>query len=195
MHSALPKVLHPLAGRLIVDHVIDAVLTLSPRTICVVYGHGGERVREVLHRPGLVFALQDPPRGTGDAVRAALPSLPQDGVTMVVLGDVPLVRADELAQLAEVARRGHVGLLTARVPDPRGLGRILRDSSGHVRAIVEERDATPEQRALDEINTGVMAMPTGHLVRWVGALRADNAQGEYYLTDAIAMAVAEGIAV
>ena len=195
MHSALPKVLHLLAGKPLVDHVIDAVETLSPRTICVVYGHGGEPVREALHRPGLAFALQDPPRGTGDAVRAALPSLPRDGVTMVVLGDVPLVRADELARLADAARRGHVGLLTARVPDPRGLGRILRDAAGRVRAIVEERDATPEQRAIDEINTGVMAMPTGHLARWVGALRADNAQGEYYLTDAIAMAVAEGIAV
>ncbi len=195
MHSALPKVLHPLAGRPLVDHVIDAVESLAPRTVCVVYGHGGEAVREALHRPNLVFALQDPPRGTGDAVKVALPMLPQDGVTLVVLGDVPLVRADELARLAQAARRGHVGLLTARVPDPRGLGRILRDGAGRVRAIVEERDATPEERAIDEINTGVMAMPTAHLARWVGALTPDNAQGEYYLTDAIAMAVAEGVAV
>jgi len=195
MHSALPKVLHPLAGKPLVEHVIDAVSTLSPRTICVVYGHGGERVRAALSRPGLAFALQDPPRGTGDAVRAALPSLPRDGVTMVVLGDVPLVRTDELARLADAARRGHVGLLTARVPDPSGLGRVLRDAAGVVRAIVEERDATPEERGIDEINTGVMAMPTPHLARWVGALKADNAQREYYLTDAIAMAVAEGIEV
>ena len=195
MHSALPKVLHPLAGRPLVDHVIDAVGKLGPRTVCVVYGHGGEAVRAALARPGLVFALQDPPRGTGDAVKAALPKLPPDGVTMIVLGDVPLVHADELARLAQVARRGRVGLLTARVPDPRGLGRILRDAAGRVRAIVEERDATAGQRAIDEINTGVMAMPTAHLARWVGALRADNAQGEYYLTDAIAMAVAEGVEV
>jgi bifunctional UDP-N-acetylglucosamine pyrophosphorylase/glucosamine-1-phosphate N-acetyltransferase len=195
MRSALPKVLHPLAGRPIVDHVIDAVGNLEPRTVCVVYGHGGEAVREALHRPNLVFALQDPPRGTGDAVRAALPALPKDGVTLVVLGDVPLIRGEELARLADAARRGHVGLLTARVPDPHGLGRILRDDAGRVRAIVEERDATPDQRAIDEINTGVMAMPTVHLARWVGALKADNAQREYYLTDAIAMAVAEGVEV
>jgi bifunctional UDP-N-acetylglucosamine pyrophosphorylase/glucosamine-1-phosphate N-acetyltransferase len=195
MHSALPKVLHPLAGKPIVDHVIDAVATLSPRTVCLVYGHGGEPVREALHRPGLLFALQDPPRGTGDAVRAALPKLPADGVTMIVLGDVPLVRADELARLAGAARHGHVGLLTARVPDPRGLGRVLRDAGGRVRAIVEERDAAPEQRAIDEINTGVMAMPTRDLARWVAALTCDNAQREYYLTDVIAMAVAEGIEV
>jgi len=121
--------MHPLAGKPLVDHVIDAVQTLSPRTVCIVYGHGGEPVRESLHRPGLVFARQDPPRGTGDAVRVALPSLPRDGVTMVVLGDVPLVRADELAQLAEAARRGHVGLLTARVPDPRARAH-LRDAAG-----------------------------------------------------------------
>jgi bifunctional UDP-N-acetylglucosamine pyrophosphorylase/glucosamine-1-phosphate N-acetyltransferase len=195
MHSALPKVLHPLAGRPIVDHVIDAVESLAPRTVCVVYGHGGEAVREALHRPNLAFALQDPPRGTGDAVRAALPSVPKDGVTLVVLGDVPLIRGEELARLADASRRGRVGLLTARVPDPHGLGRILRDGAGRVRAIVEERDASPEERAIDEINTGVMAMPTAHLARWVGALKSDNAQREYYLTDAIAMAVAEGVAV
>jgi bifunctional UDP-N-acetylglucosamine pyrophosphorylase/glucosamine-1-phosphate N-acetyltransferase len=195
MHSALPKVLHPLAGRPIVDHVIDAAESLAPRTVCVVYGHGGDAVRETLSRPNLVFALQDPPRGTGDAVRCALPALPSDGVALIVLGDVPLIRTDELSGLAESARRGRVGLLTARVADPRGLGRVLRDAGGRVRAIVEERDASPEERAIDEINTGVMAMPTAQLARWVGALRADNAQGEYYLTDAIAMAVAEGIPV
>ena len=195
MHSVLPKVLHPLAGKPLVLHVIDAARALAPRAICVVYGHGGEPVRESLAAPDLEFALQDPPRGTGDAVRIALSALPGDGVTVVALGDAPLVPTDALAAVADAAARGHLGLLTARVPDPRGLGRVLRDPYGHVREIVEERDATPEQRCIDEINTGVMAAPTAKLGRWVAALKADNEQNEFYLTDVIAMAVAEGVMV
>jgi bifunctional UDP-N-acetylglucosamine pyrophosphorylase / glucosamine-1-phosphate N-acetyltransferase len=193
MHSALPKVLHALAGKPLVTHVIDAARALSPRSICLVYGHGGEPVREALAAPDLVFALQDPPRGTGDAVRAALPQLPPDGITLVVLGDVPLVPVDSLAAVVDAARRGHLGLLTAKMADPAGLGRVLRDPYGHVRRIVEERDATPEQLRVGEINTGVIAAPTGALARWVAALKADNAQREYYLTDVIDMAVSEGV--
>jgi bifunctional UDP-N-acetylglucosamine pyrophosphorylase/glucosamine-1-phosphate N-acetyltransferase len=193
MFSTLPKVLHPLAGKPLVSHVIDAARALSPRSICLVYGHGGDSVREALAAPDLVFALQDPPRGTGDAVRAALPLLPVDGVTLVILGDVPLVPVDSLAAVVEGARRGHLGLLTAKMADPTGLGRVLRDPYGHVRQIVEERDATTEQRRVDEINTGVMAAPTGVLTRWVEALNADNVQREFYLTDVIAMAVSEGV--
>jgi bifunctional UDP-N-acetylglucosamine pyrophosphorylase/glucosamine-1-phosphate N-acetyltransferase len=193
MHSALPKVLHPLAGRPLVAHAIDAVRKLDPRTICLVYGHGGEPVREALHADDVVYALQDPPRGTGDAVRVALPKFPADGVTLVVLGDVPLVHVDELEAIVAAARGGQLGLLTAKPADPNGLGRIVRDGSGNVTAIVEERDATPEQRAIGEINTGVMAAPTRDFARWVGALRADNAQREYYLTDVIGMAVADRV--
>jgi bifunctional UDP-N-acetylglucosamine pyrophosphorylase/glucosamine-1-phosphate N-acetyltransferase len=195
MHSALPKVLHPLAGRPLVGHVIDAARKLEPAAICVVYGHGGEAVREALAAPDLAFALQDPPQGTGDAVRVALAKLPADGVTLVVLGDVPLVPVESLRAVVEAANRGHLGLLTARLADPAGLGRVIRDAYGHVKRIVEERDASPEERAVDEINTGVMAAPTAALARWVAALKADNAQREYYLTDAIAMAAADGIRV
>lgn len=193
MHSALPKVLHPLAGKPIAAHVIAAARALSPRAICVVYGHGGESVREALAAPDLSFVLQDPPRGTGDAVRQALPALPADGVTLILLGDVPLVPVDALTKLVRIAHEGKLALLTARVPDPHGLGRIVRDPYGHVRAIVEERDATPEQRRIDEINTGVIAAPTAKLAQWVARLRNDNAQREFYLTDAIGMAVAEGV--
>ncbi len=178
MHSALPKVLHPLAGKPIVGHVIDAVQTLDRRARSAwSTATAASRVREALHRPGLAFALQDPPRGTGDAVRAALPSLPQDGVTMVVLGDVPLVRADELARLAEV------GAPWPRRPPDRPGARPARvrahraRRAGQMRAIVEERDATPEQRAIDEINTGVMRRPDGPARALGRRLRDDNAQG------------------
>jgi bifunctional UDP-N-acetylglucosamine pyrophosphorylase/glucosamine-1-phosphate N-acetyltransferase len=175
--------------------VIDAVQTLAPRTICVVYGHGGEPVREALHRPGLAFALQDPPRGTGDAARLALHALPADGVTLVTIGDIPLVPPDALSALVHEAEGGHLAVLTAKVSDPTGLGRVVRDAAGRVRAIVEERDADPAQRALHEINTGVMAAPTALLARWVAALKADNAQQEFYLTDIVAAACADGIPV
>jgi bifunctional UDP-N-acetylglucosamine pyrophosphorylase/glucosamine-1-phosphate N-acetyltransferase len=195
MHSALPKVLHPLAGRPLASHVIDTARTLQPRALCLVYGHGGELVRDALHSPDLVFALQEPPRGTGDAVRIALATLPADGVTLVVLGDVPLVTPEALAAVVDIARRGRLALLTARVSNPQGLGRIVRDPYGHVRGIVEERDAAPEQRGIDEINTGVMAAPTRRLSGWVQRLRADNAQQEFYLTDIVAMAVDEGVGV
>ena len=195
MHSAQPKVLHPLAGKPLVMHVIDAARALSPRSICLVYGHGGEPVRDALAAPDLVFALQDPPRGTGDAVRAALPKLAGDGVTLVVLGDVPLVAVESLEAVVHAARDGRLGLLTAKVADPSGLGRVLRDPYGHVRGIVEQRDASADQLAVDEINTGVIAAPSRALARWVAALMPDNAQREYYLTDVVAMAVAEGVTV
>src|SRR5688572_23561162 len=195
MHSAQPKVLHLLAGKPLVLHVVDAARALAPRTICLVYGHGGEPVRDALAAPDLVFALQDPPRGTGDAVRCALPMLKGDGVTLVILGDVPLVSVESLAAVVDTARNGRLGLLTAKVPDPEGLGRVLRDPYGHVRGIVEARDATPDQLAVDEINTGVMAAPSRALARWVAALTPNNAQREYYLTDAIAMAASEGMAI
>ena len=195
MHSAQPKVLHLLAGKPLVRHVIDAARVLAPRSICLVYGHGGEPVRDALAAPDLVFALQDPPRGTGDAVRCALPLLKGDGVTLVILGDVPLVSNESLAAVVDTARNGRLGLLTAKVAEPGGLGRVLRDPYGHVRGIVEARDASPDQLAIDEINTGVMAAPSRALARWVAALKPDNAQREYYLTDVIAMAAAEGMSI
>ena len=192
MHSALPKVLHPLAGRPLIAHVLAAARALAPRAIVVVIGHGGDAVQAAVHAPDLRFAAQDPPRGTGDATRVALDALPSDGVTLVTTGDVPLVPVAALAALVREAQAGKLAVLTARVPDPAGLGRIIRDSNGALRAIVEHKDADAAQRSIDEINTGVMAAPTALLRRWVAALQPDNAQNEYYLTDIIALAVADG---
>ena len=195
MHSALPKVLHPLAGRPLVSYVLAAARSLGPRAVAVVIGHGADAVRAALAAPDLTFVLQDPPRGTGDAARLALHALPADGVTLVTIGDIPLVPPDALAGLVREAQGGHLAVLTAKVADPTGLGRVVRDAAGRVRAIVEERDADAAQRALHEINTGVMAAPTALLARWVAALKADNAQQEYYLTDIVAAACADGIPV
>jgi bifunctional UDP-N-acetylglucosamine pyrophosphorylase/glucosamine-1-phosphate N-acetyltransferase len=195
MHSALPKVLHPLAGRPLLAHVLAAARTLGPDRIAVVVGHGADAVRDAIAAPDVVFVTQDPPRGTGDAVRVALTALPGGGVTVVTFGDVPLVPAASMQELDAQARGGRLALLTAVVPDPAGLGRIVRDADGAVRAIVEEKDATPGQRAIREINTGVLAAPTALLAGWVAALRADNAQREFYLTDIVAMAVADGVPV
>jgi bifunctional UDP-N-acetylglucosamine pyrophosphorylase/glucosamine-1-phosphate N-acetyltransferase len=195
MHSRSPKVLHPLAGRPLVAHVLDAARSLSPSALCLVVGHGGEIVRAALAAPDLVFVTQDPPRGTGDAVRVALGALAAGGVTVVANGDCPLIPAATFAAIGARAAAGHLALLTAKVSDPSGLGRILRDPAGHVRAIVEERDASPSERAVDEIYTGVLAAPTALLGRWVNALEADNAQNEFYLTGIVAMAVAEGVPV
>jgi bifunctional UDP-N-acetylglucosamine pyrophosphorylase / glucosamine-1-phosphate N-acetyltransferase len=192
MHSALPKVLHPLAGRPLVAHVLAAARGLAPRAIAVVIGHGGDAVQAAIFAPDLRFVPQDPPKGTGDATRLALDALPTDGVTLITYGDAPLVPPAALAALVREAEGGKLALLTARVPDPSGLGRIVRDGSGAVRAIVEDRDADQAQRAIDEINTGVMAAPTALLRRWVAALKTDNAQKEYYLTDIVALAVADG---
>lgn len=195
MHSALPKALHQLAGRPLVAHVLTTVRSLAPRAIAVVVGYGAEAVERELAAPDLVFVRQEPPRGTGDAARVALAALPSDGVTLVGLGDVPLVSAEALAGVAEIAQGGAVALLSARVSKPFGLGRVIRGADGSVRAIVEERDATPQQCAVDEINTGFIAAPTALLKRFVERLTPHNAQAEYYLTDVVAMAVAEGIPV
>ena len=195
MRSALPKVLHPLAGRPLVAHLLETARALSPRALVVVVGSGAETVQTALAAPDIAFVLQEPARGTGDATRVALDALPHDGVTLVTIGDLPLVPVAALAALVEVAERGELAVLTARVPDPTGLGRIIRDASGRVRAIVEDRDLAPAQRKMDEINTGVLAAPTALLRRWVTALKPNNAQSEYYLTDIVATAVADGIPV
>ena len=195
MRSARPKALHPLAGRPLLAHVLDTVRSLAPRALCLVVGHGGEAVRAAFASAEITVVTQDPPRGTGDAVRVALDALPSDGVTLVANGDCPLIPATTFAALAARAGEGRLALLTARVPDPAGLGRVVRDAEGRVRAVVEEKDATPAQRSLDEIYTGALAAPTALLRHWVGTLRDDNAQHEFYLTDVVAQAVAEGISV
>jgi bifunctional UDP-N-acetylglucosamine pyrophosphorylase/glucosamine-1-phosphate N-acetyltransferase len=195
MQSALPKVLHRLAGRPLAAYVLTTVRALSPRAIAVVTGYGAEAVERELASLDLIFVRQDPPRGTGDAARVALSVLRTDGVTLVGLGDVPLVPADALERIAASAQAGGVGLLSARVRNPFGLGRVIRGDEGQVRAIVEERDATPEERAVHEINTGFIAAPTALLKGWLERLTPHNAQGEFYLTDIVAMAVAEGVPV
>ena len=195
MHSALPKVLHPLAGEPLAAHVLATVRTLAPRAIAVVVGHGANDVERALAAPDLRFVRQEPPRGTGDAARVALDALPPGGVTLVGLGDVPLVTPQALAALAKIAQAGRLGLLTARVRDPFGLGRIVRGTAGDVQAIVEETDATPDVRAVDEINTGFIAAPTERLRGWISKLSPHNAQGEYYLTDIVALAVADRVPV
>ena len=195
MRSALPKVLHPLAGRPVVSYVIDAARTLSPRAIAVVVGHGADAVREAVAAPDITFVVQDPPRGTGDAARIALETLPAEGATLVMIGDIPLVNPASLGELVMQALAGNLAVLTAKMTDPSGLGRIVRDAAGRVRAIVEERDASETQRAISEINTGVLAGPTALLKRWVAQLSPDNVQGEYYITDVVATAVADGVPV
>ncbi len=200
MHSALPKVLHPLAGKALLSHVIDTARQLGAARICVVYGHGGEQVREALDAPDLIWAKQDPQLGTGHAVLqampqlAAAPSASADSSTLVLYGDVPLTRAATLQSLIDAAGGDALGLLTAHLDNPHGYGRIVR-VDGQVVRIVEEKDADDAERAIREINTGILIAPTSALARWLPTLGNRNAQGEYYLTDIVALAVAEGMPV
>ena len=202
MKSARPKVLHKLAGRSLLQHVLDAVAGVgdaASRHTIVITGHGAEQVEAACAGQGLRFARQMPQLGTGHAVQQAVPVLAEAHETTLVLnGDVPLIRAATAQALADAAAGGALALLTIELADPFGYGRILREGSGAdapVRAIVEQKDATPAQRALREVYTGMMAAPTALLKRWVMALGNQNAQKEYYLTDVVAMAVAEGVPV
>ncbi len=195
MRSDLPKVLHKLAGKPLLAHVVAAAHALAAQKIVVVYGFGGEAVPAALADENLTFVLQAEQHGTGHAVRQALPALADASVTLVLYGDVPLTRPDTLRPLIEAARAGRLGLLTVTLPHPDGYGRIVRDASGRVVRIIEHKDATPHERAIHEVNTGIMAIPTRLLKKWIGLLRNNNAQSEYYLTDIIAQAVADGVAV
>ena len=192
MHSNLPKVLHPIAGKALVAHVIDTARSLAPQTLCLVYGHGGDAVRTTLAAPDLAWALQEPQLGTGHAVQQALPHLKDGGTTLVLYGDVPLIQAETLKRLLQAAQDA-LAILTVELADPSGYGRIVRNAKGEVVRIVEQKDSTPEERAIREINTGIMAMPTARLSEWLGRLSNDNAQKEYYLTDIVGMAVADGL--
>ncbi len=192
MHSSLPKVLHPLAGRPLLAHVIGTARALKPARICVVYGHGGEQVPAALAASDLRFAKQEPQLGTGHALQQALPELEAGGDVLVLYGDVPLISVATLTEL--IAGGGErVRLVTVKLSDPAGYGRIVRDAKGEIRAIVEQKDASEEQRRIAEINTGIMLLPGTRLAAWLGRLSNRNAQGEYYLTDVIAMAIADGV--
>lgn len=200
MQSALPKVLHPLAGKPLLRHVIDTARGLNPQKLCVIYGHGGaavpEMVATVAESTGstIDIALQEPQQGTGHAVMQAVPQLDDDQPTIVLYGDVPLTTVATLRRLVEAAGSDKLGILTVEQANPFGLGRIVRED-GEIVRIVEEKDATETERAIKEINSGIMAIPTRHLKKWLAALSNNNAQGEYYLTDIVAQAVADGVPV
>ncbi|UDM50420.1 bifunctional UDP-N-acetylglucosamine diphosphorylase/glucosamine-1-phosphate N-acetyltransferase GlmU [Cupriavidus sp. MP-37] len=193
MYSDLPKVLHPVAGRPMLAHVLDTARALSPSRLVVVVGHGAARVREAVAADDVAFAEQAQQLGTGHAVMQALPLLDDNQPTLVLYGDVPLTSAATLQALVAEAGARRFGVLTVEMPDPTGYGRIVRDAAGSIVRIVEQKDATEAEKAIREINTGIIVCPTGHLRKWLSTLRNDNAQGEYYLTDTVERAVADGV--
>jgi bifunctional UDP-N-acetylglucosamine pyrophosphorylase/glucosamine-1-phosphate N-acetyltransferase len=194
MQSALPKVLHPLAGKPLLSHVIDTARALSPTTLCVIYGHGGDAVPEAVKASDLSFAKQEPQLGTGHAVMQAVPHLRDEVPTLVLYGDVPLTSKDSLQQLLDSAGSNKLAILTVELEDPTGYGRIVR-RQGNIVGIVEQKDASEEERAIREVNTGIMVVPTPKLKSWLSTLSNNNAQKEYYLTDIVAKAVADDVAV
>ncbi len=193
MYSDKPKVLHALAGKPLVQHVLECAQSLTPQQVCVVYGHGGEAVPQAMQQYAARFVLQEPQLGTGHAVQQAMPHLQDDSRTLILYGDVPLIQHNTLHQMQQ-AGDGMV-LLTVNLDIPTGYGRIVRNAEGDVQRIVEQKDAAPEELAIREVNTGIMLVPTAQLRTWLENLRNDNAQGEYYLTDIVAMAVQQGLSV
>jgi len=196
MKSARPKVLHRLGGSSLLQHVLNTCVTLHAARTVVITGHGADEVEASARGVGLSFVRQVPQLGTGHAIQQAVPALDERAATTLILnGDVPLIRAATASALAQACGGEQLALLTVELPDASGYGRILRDAAGAVRGIVEHKDASAAQRQIREIYTGMMAAPTAALKRWVTALKNDNAQREYYLTDIVAMAVAEGVPV
>lgn len=195
MCSSLPKVLHPLAGKPLLAHVLDAASHLGADRCAVVFGHGGAQVQAALSEYDCLWVEQAEQRGTAHAVMQAMPAMANMDRVLVLYGDVPLVNAATLQRLIAVSADTDLGLLTAELPDPTGYGRILRDAAGRMTRIVEEKDAAPTERAIDEINTGFLVADRMSLDRWLAQIGNDNAQGEYYLTDVIALAAGEGVAI
>jgi bifunctional UDP-N-acetylglucosamine pyrophosphorylase/glucosamine-1-phosphate N-acetyltransferase len=192
MRSGLPKVLHRIGGLCLLEHVYRLAAALEVRETVIVYGHGGEQALSALGHLPATWIEQKERRGTGHAVMQAVDRIGDDSTVLVLYGDVPLLRRETVETLLHHAGESSLGLLTVELDNPTGYGRIIRDASGRVLRIVEEKDATPEERAVREVNTGILAVEGAPLKRWLKALRNDNAQGEYYLTDIVAMAVAEG---
>lgn len=195
MRSDLPKVLHPVGGKALVQHVVDTARQVGGEQILIIVGHGAEKVEERMAAPDVKFVLQAEQLGTGHAVQQALPQLRGDATVLILYGDVPLTRAETLQKLIAQVSDTQMGLLTVNMQDPTGYGRIVRDPLGKVVAIVEHKDANEEQKQIREINTGIMAVKARHLRDWLPQLQNNNAQGEYYLTDIIAMAKASGVSI
>jgi bifunctional UDP-N-acetylglucosamine pyrophosphorylase/glucosamine-1-phosphate N-acetyltransferase len=199
MKSQLPKVLHRLAGRALLQHVVDTAAALSARRVVVITGHGAAGVEAGVSRTGsgaaLQFVRQEPQLGTGHAMQQAVPALPDDGIVVVLSGDVPLTQANTLRELISACGGTRLALLTIEFSDPTGYGRIVRADSGEVRAIVEHKDATESQRAIKEVYSGIMAVPAQRLKAWLARLDNKNVQGEYYLTDVVKFAVNDGVPV
>jgi bifunctional UDP-N-acetylglucosamine pyrophosphorylase/glucosamine-1-phosphate N-acetyltransferase len=194
MRSDLPKVLHPIGGRPLLAHVLDAARALDPRKTVVVHGHGAEKVRAAFAQAPVEWVLQSEQLGTGHAVQQAMTHTKHDGEILILYGDVPLVRPESLKRLVEAAREG-VAVMTAEVDEPKGYGRIVRKPDGTVERIVEEKDASSAERAIREINAGLMALNGKRLAGWLGKIGNRNAQKEYYLTDVVTLAVKEGVRV
>jgi bifunctional UDP-N-acetylglucosamine pyrophosphorylase/glucosamine-1-phosphate N-acetyltransferase len=192
MRSARPKVLHRLAGRHLLQHVLDAAAGLGAARTIVVTGHGAAEVEQATAAPGLAFVRQEPQLGTGHALQQAAPLLDDAGTTLVLNGDVPLIEVETLQALVAASGGDRLALLSVVLADPKGYGRVVRGDDGAIVAIVEDKDASAAERAIAEIYTGVMAAPTVALKRWLAALKNDNAAGEYYLTDVVGLAVAAG---
>ena len=192
MKSRLPKVLHRLAGRTLLEHVVATTRELDPAAIHTVYGYGGQQVRNAHPDLGVQWVEQREQRGTGHAVEQAMPAIPDEATVLVLVADVPLIDADTLRDTVAEAGEGSLALITVQVEDPRGYGRILRGSDGRVVGIVEDRDASDSERSVKEINTGILAAGAASLRGWLRRIDESNAQGERYLTDVIALAVGEG---
>lgn len=192
MYSNQPKVLHTVGGKPILGHVIDCAKSLKPHKIIVVYGFGGETVKQAFAHEDIVWVNQAEQYGTGHAVQQAVPHLEADADTLVLLGDVPLINAEACQKLVEQAQN-KLAILSFNKADPTGYGRIVRNAMYGVTAIVEHKDATEEQHKINEVNTGIMAMPNVHLLQWLSKLTNNNAQGEYYLTDIVALAVKDHV--
>lgn len=192
MRSSQPKVLHRLAGRPMVDHVVAAARLLSPQHISIVYGHGGTAVQQALPDADIHWAEQAEQLGTGHAVAQAMPLISQDKV-LILYGDVPLIQADTLAQCLAQVDAQSICLITLDMAKPQGYGRIVRDTNGAIERIVEQKDASVDELAITEVNTGILACPREFLAATLPQLSSNNAQGEYYLTDVIALAVAQGL--